>query len=62
MHSHLAYLNLLFGRIDEARRCMAKRRPFADASMGMVMNLRMRVVAALIDFAAWDRLRPAERL
>ena len=62
IYSHLAYLNLLFGRIDEARRCVAKRRPFADASMGMVVNLRMRVIAALIELAAWDRLGGAGRL
>ena len=57
----LAYLNLLFGKLDAARRYAALRRRHADRAAGMVMGLRNAAIGAIIDCAAWDRLSHAER-
>jgi predicted ATPase/signal transduction histidine kinase/tRNA A-37 threonylcarbamoyl transferase component Bud32 len=61
LHARLAYLGLIFGRIDEARRHRELRRRHAGAALGMVEGLRADLIGLMVDYAAWPALGRRER-
>ncbi len=57
----LAYLNLLFGRLDDAKRYADLRRRYEGQTRGMVIGLRSMTIGGLIDLARWEQLSARER-
>lgn len=52
----LAYLNLIFDRLDDARRYSDLRRRHAGQTGGFVMGLRSTVISIMIDLGRWEQL------